>query len=98
MTAIPWLENVQCGFRRVPIDMHIENYGTGVLPSKYEKELEEYLGTTNKQQMIHKLFQMDVVPVLCPGNIVELVDKDTGDMVRRVAMKLRIGCLAERIS
>jgi hypothetical protein len=88
-TAAPYLMNVQCGpNRRLPLDMRIEDYGLGILPEKYERELEEYFDTTDKRVMQLKALRMKQVPVLCPGNVVELVDKDTGDMLRKVAKEL----------
>lgn len=85
VTAIPWLENCECGNRRVPIDMHIEDYGRGVLPEKYERTLEKFFDTTDKKQMLNRCFKDQTIPILCPGNVVEIVDKDSGDRVRRVA-------------
>ena len=88
VTSAPWFENIQCGKRRVPIDMHIEFYGRGILPRKYEKELEDFFQTTDKSEMINKSLKMKQIPVLCPGNVVEIVDKDSGDFVRRVAERV----------
>jgi len=87
VTAIPWLEHVECGTRRIPVDMHIEDYGTGILPPKYERKLEEFFKTTDKRMMLNKFERNQRTPILCPGNIVEIVDKDSGDMMKRVAIK-----------
>lgn len=85
--AIPHLDHVQCGQFREILDMNIELYGTGELPWKYEKELEKFFGTTDRQMMLDRAMRMKSVPVLCPGNVIEIVDRLTGDMVRRVARR-----------
>lgn len=77
--------NVQCGLRRMPLDMHIEDYGLGILPAKYERELEDFFNTTDKREMQLRALRMKRVPILCPGNVIEIVEKDTGDLVQKVA-------------
>lgn len=76
---------VDCGGRRTPVDMYIELYGTGRLDPRYERLLEKYFKTTDKREMMRKALRMNVVPVQCPRGAIELVEKDSGKMIRKVA-------------
>jgi hypothetical protein len=82
------LDQVECGNKRVPVDQYIELYGTGKLPRKYERTLERYFNTKDKKEMLRKSMRMRVVPVLCPHKVVELIDKDSGDMIEKVAQEI----------
>jgi len=82
-TSVPHLDHVECGHKRVLVDMYVELYGTGKLPRKYEVVLEEYFKTTDKREMLRKALRSKVVPVMCPNKTVELVDVDTGDMMKK---------------
>jgi len=87
-TSVPHLDHVECGRKRLPLDMYIELYGTGRLPRKYEQVLEEYFKTTDKREMLRKALRSKVVPVMCPNKTVELVEFETGDMMKKVAKEL----------
>jgi hypothetical protein len=95
--AIPHFDHVECGRRRVPVDMYIELYGTGKLPRKYERALERYFKTEDKKEMLRQALRMKIVPVLCPGRVVELVEKKSGDLVKVVARQL-LGMARDLIS
>lgn len=76
---------VDCGGKRTPVDMCIELYGTGKLDPKYERLLEKYFKTTDKREMMRKALKMKIVPVQCPRGVIELVEKDSGRMIKKVA-------------
>jgi len=82
--AMLHLTDVECGKgKREFIDMHLEWYGTGKLQKKYERALERYFHTTDKDQMMRLVLRSDEIPVMC-GNQVFLVDYDTGDFIRKL--------------
>ena len=80
--AIPWFTDITCCGRHINIDMHIEFYGTGKLPREYEKALEKFFKTKNKQKMQSIAIRSDVVPVWCSScKKVQVVDVKTGEPV-----------------
>jgi hypothetical protein len=83
--AMVHILNVECGLRRQNLDENIELYGTGRLPDKYETVLEKYFGTDDKRKMMQMAWKMRNIPVLCPSGAVQIVDKNTGDMVEKFA-------------
>lgn len=84
--AYPHLENVECGLKRIPVDLYIEKYGTGHLPKKYERALEKYFGTTDKKEMAKKFYRSKNAPVMCPTGVIELVEQSTGNAIKRLGM------------
>lgn len=81
--AMPHLMNVECGRERQPRDMFLEWYGTGKLPDNYERALERFFHTTDKNRMLSLALRSDEVPVMC-GRHVFLVDYDTGDFIKKL--------------
>jgi 2'-5' RNA ligase len=75
---------VECDGEMEPVDMYIELYGTGKLDKRYERLLEKYFKTKDKKVMMRKFHRMNIVPVQCPRGDLELVDKDSGAMIKRV--------------
>jgi hypothetical protein len=86
-TAAPHMF-AECDGEQIPVDMFIEKYGMGILPAKYERALEHYFDTTDKRVMMRKSLSQRVVPVMCPSGNVELIEKDSGDLVKRVSREL----------
>ena len=75
---------VECRGKETPVDMYIELYGTGKLDPKYERLLEKHFKTTDRREMVNKAMRQKVIPVQCPHGELELVDKDSGEMIKRV--------------
>ena len=87
--AIPWIDHVECCGRATPIDMQIEQFGTNTLPKKYERTLVKFFRTKDKKKMLQKALHSDSVPVYCEKcNTIEIVDYDTGDMIKKIANKI----------
>jgi hypothetical protein len=82
--AMLHLTDVECGDGgRDDVDLHLEWYGTGKLPSHYERALEKFFHTKDKKRIMELAFRSDEVPVLC-GRKVFLIDYNTGNFIRRL--------------
>jgi len=75
---------VECDGEMEPIDMYIELYGTGRLDAKYERLLEKTFKTHDKREMMRKYFRSRIIPVQCPRGDLELVDKNSGVVIKKV--------------
>jgi len=87
--AIPWISNVECCGRAIPVDMQLEQFGRGMLPKKYERVLSKFFKTNNRKTLLQKALHSDIVPIYCDRcNTVELVNYDTGNMIKKIAHKI----------
>jgi len=86
--AAPHLPKCDCPEGSHPVDMEVELLNTGKLTKLYERVLKHWFKTDDRAEMMKQIQRSRRVPIQCDDGTVEIVDKDTGQMLKRVAQRL----------
>jgi len=79
--ASPHLHEIECDGEVTHADAKIELYGTGKLPRCFERFLERFYNTRDKQRLLQLSVSSRLVPVMMGGKV-QVVDRDARKCVR----------------